>query len=203
MKLPNHSKEEMILLQYFNTKDRDNMVALLGARMDGDNYGKMVLYKFPPKQTVYSPVIFKQRINQDTIISKELSLWNTQGSQVQFGETLIIPIKSSLLYVEPMYLRANGEKSIPEMKKVIVSYGDKMILANNIESALQQMFDYTDNNNISVSEGDLNVDSKVLGDIKMAKDLYNKALEAQKNGKWSEYGTYIKQLGDILEKVSK
>ena len=136
MKLPNESKEEMVLLEYFNTKGRDNMVALLGARMDGDNYGKMVLYKFPPKQTVYSPVLFKQKMNQDTIISKELSLWNTQGSEVQFGETLIIPIKNSLLYVEPMYLRAKGEKSIPEMKKVVVSYGDKIILANNIESAL-------------------------------------------------------------------
>ena len=203
MKLPNESKEEMILLEYFNTKGRDNMVALFGARMDGDNYGKMVLYKFPPKQTVYSPVIFKQKINQDTIISKELSLWNTQGSQVQFGETLIIPIKNSLLYVEPMYLRAKGEKSIPEMKKVIVSYGDKIILANNIESALQQIFDYTDKNNTSKPEDNLNLDSKALEDIKMAKDLYNKALEAQKNGKWAEYGTFIKQLGDILEKIGK
>lgn len=202
MKLPNQPKEEMILLEYFNTQGRDNMVSLLGARMDGDNYGKMVLYKFPPKQTVYSPTMFKQRINQDPAISKELSLWNTQGSQVQFGETLIIPIKSSLLYVEPMYLRAKGEKSIPEMKRVIVSYGDKMILANNIESALLQIFDYTDKSNVSKPEDKSNVDTKTLEDIKTAKDLYNKALEAQKNGKWAEYGTFIKQLGDILDKVS-
>ena len=179
------------------------MVALLGARMDGDNYGKMVLYKFPPKQTVYSPVLFKQKMNQDPVISKELSLWNTQGSQVQFGETLIIPIKNSLLYIEPMYLRAKGEKSIPEMKKIIVSYGDKIILANNIESALQQIFDYTDKSNASKPIGDSNIDVKTLQDIKAAKDLYNKALEAQKNGQWAEYGTFIKQLGDILVKVSK
>lgn len=202
MKLPNQTKEEMILLEYFNTQGRDNMVSLLGARMDGDNYGKMVLYKFPPKQTVYSPTIFKQRINQDPIISKELSLWNTQGSQVQFGETLIIPIKNSLLYVEPMYLRAKGEKSIPEMKRVIVSYGDKMILANNIESALLQIFDYTDKSNASKPEDESNINAKTLEDMKTAKDLYNKALEAQKNGKWAEYGTFIKQLGDILDKVS-
>ena len=203
MKLPNEHDEEMVLLEYFNTKGRDNMVSLLGARMDGDNYGKMVLYKFPPKQTVYSPVLFKQKMNQDTIISKELSLWNTQGSQVQFGETLIIPIKNSLLYVEPMYLRAKGEKSIPEMKKVIVSYGDKMILANNIESALQQIFDYTDKNNISKPEDNLNINTNALENIKTAKDLYNKALEAQKNGQWAEYGTFIKQLGDTLDKIDK
>jgi uncharacterized membrane protein (UPF0182 family) len=203
MKLPNEKKEEMILLEYFNTKGRDNMVALFGARMDADNYGKMVLYKFPPKQTVYSPVLFKQKMNQDPIISKELSLWNTQGSQVQFGETLIIPIKNSLLYIEPMYLRAKGEKSIPEMKKIIVSYGDKIILANNIESALQQIFDYNDKNNTSKPEENLNSGVGLLENIKTAKDLYKKALEAQKNGQWAEYGTFIKQLGDTLDKISK
>ena len=160
MKLPKEKKEEMVLLEYFNTKGRDNMVSLLAARMDGDNYGKMVLYKFPSKQTVYSPVLFKQKMNQDTIISKELSLWNTQGSEVQFGETTIIPIKNSLLYVEPMYLRAKGEKSIPEMKKVVVSYGDKIILADNIESALAQIFDYTDKNNESKPKDNSNIDAK-------------------------------------------
>ncbi|MBU3146151.1 UPF0182 family protein [Clostridium sp. CF012] len=202
MKLPNQSKEEMILLEYFNTKGRDNMVSLLGARMDGGNYGKIVLYKFPTKQ-VYSPVQFKQKMNQDTIISKELSLWNTQGSEVQFGETTIIPIKNSLLYVEPMYLRAKGEKSIPEMKKIVVSYGEKIILADNIESALLQIFNYTDKNNISKPEDNSNVDTEAYENIKIAKGLYNKSLEAQKNGNWAEYGMYIKQLGDILDKIIK
>ncbi len=203
MKLPNKSKEEMILLEYFNTKGRDNMVSLFGARMDGDNYGKMVLYRLPPKQTVYSPVLFKQKINQDTIISKQLSLWNTQGSQVEFGETSIIPIKKSLLYVAPMYLRATGEKSIPEMKKVIVSYGDKIILDDNIESALKQIFNYTDKDNISKPADNTIIDAKLLSNIRVAKDLYNKALVAQKNGQSAEYEVFIKQLGDILNKISK
>jgi len=203
MKLPNESAQEMILLEYFNNKGGDNMVSLFAARMDGDNYGKMVLYILPPKQTVYSPVLFKKNINQDTIISKELSLWNTQGSQVEFGETSIIPIKNSLLYVVPMYLRAKGEKSIPEMKKVIVSYGDKIILDDNIESALEQIFNYNVKSNISKPVDNSRLDDKTLGNIKIAKDLYNKAIEAQKNGKWVEYGTFIKQLGDILNKVSK
>ncbi|MCB2295813.1 UPF0182 family protein [Clostridium algoriphilum] len=203
MKLPKENKEEMVLLEYFNTKGRDNMVSLFGARMDEDNYGKMVLYKLPPKQTVYSPVLFKQKINQDSIISKELSLWNTQGSQVQFGETLIIPIKNSLLYVVPMYLRAKGEKSIPEMKKVIVSYGDKIILDDDIESALNQIFNYTDKKAISIPANNDVIDSKSLSNIKIAKDLYKKALSAQKNGQWDEYGVFIKQLGDILNKISE
>ncbi|MBK5242939.1 UPF0182 family protein [Clostridium sp.] len=203
MKLPKENKGEMVLLEYFNTKDRDNMVSLLAARMDGDNYGKMILYIFPSKETVYSPVLFKQKMNQDTVISKELSLWNTNGSEVLFGETLIIPIKNSLLYVEPMYLRAKSEKSIPEMKKIVVSYGDKILLADNIKSALTQLFDYTDKNNTVKIKDDSNVDAKVLEDIKSAKNLYNKALEAQKSGNWAEYGTFIKQLGDILDNINK
>ncbi|MCB2309404.1 UPF0182 family protein [Clostridium estertheticum] len=203
MKLPKESKQEMVLLEYFNTKGRDNMASLFGARMDGNNYGKMVLYILPPKQTVYSPVLFKQQINQDTVISKELSLWNTQGSQVQFGETVIVPIKNSLLYVEPMYLRAKGKTSIPEMKKVIVSYGGKIVLDDNIESALEQIFNINDRTNISKSVYNLDLDSKTSDNIKIAKDLYNNAMEAKENGKMDEYGTYIKLLGDVLNKAIK
>jgi len=202
MKLPSGDTQEMVLLEYFNTKGRNNMVSLFGARMDGDNYGKMVLYKLPSKSTIYSPVLFKQKINQDAVISKELSLWNTQGSEVQFGETVIIPIKSSLLYVETMYLRAKGEKSIPEMKKVIVSYGDKIILDDNIESALGQIFDDKDKSTIAKPVDNPAIYEETLKNIKSAKDLYNKALEAQKNGEWTQYGTFIKELGDILNKIS-
>ncbi len=203
MKLPKERKEEMVLQEYFNTKGRDNMVSILGARMDGDNYGAMFLYKFPSSAPVYSPIQFKQKMNQDTLISKELSLWNTQGSEVQFGETTIIPIKNSLLYVKTMYLRAKGEKSIPEMKKIVVSYGERIILADNIESALKEIFNYTDKNNTPKHEDSLTIDAKAYENIKIAKDLYNKALDAQKNGNWVEYGTFIKQLGDVLEKIGK
>ncbi|MDW8802977.1 UPF0182 family protein [Clostridium sp. A1-XYC3] len=204
MRLPSEKNEEMILLQYFNMRNKDNMVALFGARMDGNNYGKMVLYKFPPQKTVYSPYLFKQKLNQDTNISKELSLWNKGGSQVQFGDTMIVPINHSLLYIEPLYLRANGKNSIPEMKRVIVSYGDKIILAENIESALEQLFNYKNdkgsgtNNNQPITN-----DIEKEGTIKQVKDLYDKAIEAQKSGDWAKYGEYIKQLGDIINQLNK
>ncbi|MBC2582389.1 UPF0182 family protein [Clostridium sp. DJ247] len=204
MKLPGQKSEEMILLQYFNMRNKDNMVALFGARMDKDNYGKMVLYKFPPQKTIYSPYLFKQKLNQDTTISKELSLWNKDGSQVQFGDTIIVPINNSLLYVEPMYLRASGKNSIPEMKRVIVSYGDKMTLAENIDSALAQLFNYKNNDNQTDDNNNKGVVSTQESDkIKQTKDIYEKAIEAQKNGDWSKYGEYIKQLGDIINELNK
>ncbi|WP_291564364.1 MULTISPECIES: UPF0182 family protein [unclassified Clostridium] len=199
MRLPNETKDEMVVLEYFNTKGRDNMVAMYGVRMDGENYGQMFLYKFPTGGTVYSPMLFKQKLHQDPEISKELSLWDTKGSEVQFGEVLIIPIEKSLLYVEPLYLRAAGEKSIPEMKNVIVGYGDQIVLANNIENALAQLFNYED------KAGDENkvITATDNADIKKIKELYDKAIEAQKNGDWAKYGEYINSLGKEIEKVSK
>lgn len=203
MKLPGEAKEEMVLIEYFNQRQRENMVALFGARMDKNNYGKLVLYKFPTteSETVSSPILFKQKIKQDTTISKELSLWDAKGSQVQFGDTMIIPVENSLLYIEPIYLRADGEKSTPEMKRVVVSYADKMILANNVDDALKQLFNYDDKKNEETE--DKGNPMQVPNKIKEAKDLYNKALDAQKSGDWAKYGEYIKQLGESLNKLSK
>lgn len=200
MKLPNEGKEEMVILEYFNTKGRDNMVAMYGARMDGENYGKMFLYEFPTGGTVYSPMLFKQKINQDPVISKEISLWDTKGSEVQFGDILIVPIENSLLYVEPLYLRASGEKSIPEMRNVIVGYGDKLVLAPNIETALKNIFNIKDEGNNKPNVPGAPV---ITGDMSKVKEAYNKAIEAQKNGDWAKYGQYINELGNLINSLSQ
>lgn len=206
MRLPESKDEEMLLVQYFNMRNKDNMVAMYGTRMDGDNYGKMVLYKFPPQKTIYSPYMFKQKLNQDTTISKELSLWNKEGSEVIYGDTMIVPINNSLLYVEPMYLRANGKNSIPEMKRVIVSYGDKLVLADNIEAALTQLFNYNEAANAqqpSVPNGNVNLDAKAKEKIKSAKEMFDKAMEAQKSGDWAKYGEYINKVSELLGDLNK
>ncbi|KEH95645.1 UPF0182 family protein [Clostridium massiliodielmoense] len=203
MRLPGEKNEEMILLQYFNQYQRENMIALFGARMDSNNYGNLVLYKFPTtkSETVNSPMLFKQKIKQDTTISKELSLWDAKGSQVQFGDTMIIPIDNSLLYVEPLYLRADSERSIPEMKRVIVAYGDKIVLAENIEKALEQLFNYNEKED-NVENIVFDKQQTIPQEIKDAKALYEKALQSQKDGNWAEYGESIKRLGDILNKLN-
>ena len=203
MKLPGSDKEEMVLLQYFNIRSKDNMAALYCARMDGDNYGKMLVYTFPAQKTVYSPYLFKQKVNQDTTISAELALWNKEGSQVVFGDTIIVPIRNSLLYIEPLYLRASGEKSIPEVKKIIVSYSDKIILADSVDGALEQLF----KGSSSGTSGSTGTTTPATGDqkakLQQAKDLYQKALDAQKSGDWSGYGSYIQQLGDLLNQLNQ
>lgn len=207
MRLPESKNEEMLLLQYFNMRNKDNMVALYGTRMDGDNYGKMVLYKFPPQKTIYSPYLFKQKINQDTTISQALSLWNKEGSEVIYGDTMIVPINNSLLYVEPMYLRASGKNSIPEMKRVIVSYGDKLILAESIDSALEQLFNYSEGNGqqptLPNANGTSNLDANSKEKLKSAKEMFDKAIEAQKSGDWAKYGEYINKVSELLSDLNK
>jgi uncharacterized protein len=201
MELPDSDTVEMVLLEYFNMRDKENMTAMLAARMDGDKYGKMMLYKLPTTDTFYSPYLFKKKVNQDTAISKELSLWEGKGSTVDFGETIIVPINNSLLYVEPMYLTSQGNNSIPEMKRVIISYGEKIVLAENIDKALEQLFNIADAKTPDTAVPNNNTDIEAWA--KEAKDLFDKALEAQKNGDWSKYGEYINKLGDILSSLTK
>ena len=208
-KLPGSNSEEMVLQQYFNIKGKYNMTAILGARMDGENYGKLFLDKFPAETTVYSPYLFKQRISQDTTISSQLALWNTGGSQVQYGDTVILPIKDSLLYIEPLYLRASGKNSIPEMKKVIISYGNKLLMIDNIESGLEQIFNYPAPNVATPGETGTGTGTTIpltqtkIKLIKQANDLYIKALDAQRNLDWTKYGDYIKELGTLLKELNK
>ena len=205
-KLPGEENIEMMLLDYFNMKGKQGMVALLGARMDGDNYGDLVMYKFPPQRTIYSPILFKNRIQQDPNISKEISLWAGKGSEVIYGDIIIVPIEDSLLYLNTIYLKAASENSMPEMKRVILSNGDKIVIEENVEKALEKLFNYTSSEGDGIdSEGSTNEGTDVIpsGGVKEAADLFNKATEAQKNGDWAAYGEYINKLGDILNNLSK
>ena len=104
-----------------------------------------------------------------------------------------------------MYLRASGKSSIPEVKRIIVSYSDKMILADSVDSALEQLFSYKNTGNSQTANSAGNASSTVANPekVQQAKSLYEKALESQKNGDWSKYGDYIKQLGDIINELNK
>ena len=209
MKLPGETKNEMVLTNYFNVRSKNIMNALFGARMDGENYGKLVLYRLPSEQNIASPYQFKQLLNQDTSISSQITLWDTAGSKVIYGDTVILPIKSSLLYIEPIYLRATGATSIPEMKRVVVSYAGRIVLTQNIETALQQLF----NLEPAVAPGpgatpatpSAGTTTPVMdaSHLKSAKDFYDKAITAQKTGDWATYGDNIDKLGKLINELSK
>ena len=137
--LPNVPFAEFILLLPYTPKQRTNLIAWLAARSDGQNYGKLLLYNFPKERLIYGPEQIEARINQDPIISQQISLWNRQGSRVIQGNLLIVPIEQSLLYVEPIYLEAT-QNSLPTLVRVVVAYENRIIMAQTLEQALQGIF---------------------------------------------------------------
>lgn len=131
--------EEFILLLPYTPRQRTNLIAWLAARSDGENYGKLLLYTFPKERLVYGPEQIEARINQDPVISQQISLWNRQGSRAIQGNLLIIPIERSLLYVEPLYLEAT-QNSLPTLVRVIVAYENRIVMAPTLEESLQAIF---------------------------------------------------------------
>ncbi|QFS48787.1 hypothetical protein GXM_06281 [Nostoc sphaeroides CCNUC1] len=137
--LPTVPFEEFILLLPYTPRQRTNLIAWLAARSDGDNYGKLLLYSFPKERLVYGPEQIEARINQDPVISQQISLWNRQGSRAIQGNLLVIPIEQSLLYVEPIYLEAT-QNSLPTLVRVVVAYENRIVMAQTLEQALQAIF---------------------------------------------------------------
>ncbi|MBD2361536.1 UPF0182 family protein [Anabaena minutissima FACHB-250] len=137
--LPGVPFEEFILLLPYTPKQRTNLIAWLAARSDGENYGKLLLYNFPKERLVYGPEQIEARINQDPVISQQISLWNRQGSRAIQGNLLIIPIEDSLLYVEPIYLEAT-QNSLPTLVRVVVAYENRIVMTQTLEQALQAIF---------------------------------------------------------------
>jgi uncharacterized membrane protein (UPF0182 family) len=139
MRLPGEKREEFILLLPFTPVRRDNMIAWLAARSDPPHYGKLVLYEFPKGKLVFGPRQVEARIDQDAFISQQISLWSQAGSQVIRGGLLAIPIEESLLYVQPLYLAAERGR-LPELKRVIVAYGNRIAMDETLEASLQHLF---------------------------------------------------------------
>lgn len=131
--------EEFILLLPYTPRQRTNLIAWLAARSDGENYGRLLLYTFPKERLVYGPEQIEARINQDPVISQQISLWNRQGSRAIQGNLLIVPIEQSLLYVEPLYLEAT-QNSLPTLVRVIVAYENRIVMAPTLEESLQAIF---------------------------------------------------------------
>jgi hypothetical protein len=141
--LPGVPFEEFILLLPYTPKQRTNLVAWLAARSDGDNYGRLLLYELPKQELVYGTEQIEARINQDPVISQQISLWNRQGSRVLQGNLLVIPIEQSLLYVEPIYLEAD-QNSLPTLIRVVVAYENRIVMAQTLEQGLQAIFSSSD-----------------------------------------------------------
>ena len=187
---------ELVFTEYYTIKGKENMVAIVNVRMEGENYGQMVEYKFPPQKTVSSPYLFRNKLNQDPEISKELSLLDSGGSMVEFGDMVIAPIEDSLLYVVPIYLVAEGENSIPEIKRFVLSNDDKIVIADSFNNALALLFDFEEEETPGEPGGVVDE-----GLAREANRIFSEALEAQRAGDWAEYGRLMEELKGVLESM--
>lgn len=201
-KLPEEDNVEFLLTTQYTPQNKDNMIAMLAARNDGENYGELVLYKFPKTKTIPGPNMIETKIDQDTVISSQLTLWSQVGSTVLRGNTLVVPIEDSLIYIEPIYLKSDTESNFPEMKKVVVSYGDRIVMESTLDQAIERIFGiYTETEpEKPISE---EYDNTNINDIiEQATLIFNEATEAQKNGNWTEYGEKLEELEDILNQLT-
>jgi hypothetical protein len=143
-KLPGEEKAEFSVILPYTPKEKPNMTSLLVGRSDYENYGKMLIYRFPKDKTIDGPMMIESRIDQDSTISPQFTLWGQEGSSVLRGNVIVVPIGNSLLYVEPIYLQADNKNSIPEMKRVIVAFNSRIVMEDNLETALRTLFNQGD-----------------------------------------------------------
>ena len=208
MKLPGEAKAEFIQILPFTPRRKDNLAAWMVARSDGEHYGKLFVFRFPKQKVVFGPRQIVARINQDQVISPQITLWNQQGSEVIQGTLLVIPIEESLLYVRPLYLRGTGGR-IAELKRVVVAYQNQIVMEETLEAALNRIFEPASGRTAALPRTlstSASAPPAVQGKDDLsnkAKDHYQRALQAQRDGDWSRYGEEIRELGEVLEQMAR
>jgi uncharacterized protein len=223
MKLPGDSSAEFIQMLPFTPRRRDNLASWMVARSDGEHYGQLLVFQFPKQKLVFGPRQVVARINQDQVIAPQITLWNQQGSEVIQGTLMVIPIEESLIYVRPLYLRAqNGQ--IPELTRVIVAYQNQIVMERTLEAGLARIFGTAPGTPETAPETADDRDRAaraaraapgsttepapapaatpaVLDLAAEARAAYERALAAQRAGDWAKYGEEIRRLGDILSRM--
>ncbi|MDQ5985701.1 MAG: hypothetical protein CSYNP_01417 [Syntrophus sp. SKADARSKE-3] len=206
MKLPNEKKEEVILLLPFTPSNKDNMSAWMAARCDMPQYGKLIVYNFPKQRLVYGPRQIVARINQDPVISQQLSLWNQRGSQVIPGSLLAIPIEQSILYIQSIYL-ASEKGQLPELKRIILAFGNTIVMEENLETALQRIFggEQAREKTAVTATRELHEETQKPAKqlVSQAISHYRKAQEFMRQGNWAGFGDELKKLEGTLTTMEK
>jgi hypothetical protein len=203
MRLPGEPQAEFFLMLPMVPSRRDNMIAWLAARCDAPYYGKLIVYEFPKEKLVYGPFQIEARINQNTEISQQLTLWNQMGSRVIRGNLLVIPIENSILYVSPLYLRAQ-QGHLPELKRVIAAYGEHVVMKETLAEALAALFTEPGAAPaVSSTTEEMPLTSPAGSQAREALDRYNRAVERLKSGDWKGFGTQFDAMRELLEEMNR
>jgi uncharacterized membrane protein (UPF0182 family) len=215
MRLPGETHPEFILMRPFTPRQKDNLAAWIVARNDGPNYGKLAVYRFPRQTLVFGPNQIVNRINQDTEVARQITLWDQRGSEVLRGELLVLPIGGALIYVQPMYLRAQGGR-IPELKRVVAAHEGRVAMAETLDGALAALLGgaagvvasepsatppaaATDTTVAPALGGAASADVASL--VRQAREHYDRARAAQRSDDWATYGAEMRRLGEVLRQL--
>jgi uncharacterized membrane protein (UPF0182 family) len=196
MRLPGENELMYLLMAPFTPQGRDNMIAWLGAKCDFPAYGQILLYQLPKERLILGPLQIEAMIDQNTLISQQLSLWDQRGSRVIRGNLIIIPIDNSFLYVEPVYLTAEGT-NIPQLKRVIVVAGDKVVMEPTLDQALHAVF------GTAQPEAGKVIAPKQLEELTQARKEFEKAEKGMQQGRWEDFGTAMKALKKLLSQPAE
>jgi uncharacterized membrane protein (UPF0182 family) len=203
MRLPEEKNAEFIYMVPFTPRGKDNLAAWMVARNDGDVYGRLRVYRLSRQSLVFGPRQIVNRINQNTEIARQVSLWDQRGSQVIRGNLLVIPIEESVLYVQPLYLRAEGGR-IPELKRVIVAYQNQVVMEETLDAALAALFGGTAGRRPptpAIATEPATRDTGLATLAAEARRRYEAALQAQREIDWARYGEEMRRLGEVLERL--
>lgn len=212
IQLPGATEQEFVLTRPMTPRGKPNMVALLAARSDPERYGEIFTLDFPRQTLVPGPEQINSRINQDEEIAPILSLLRQRGSEVTFGSLVTLPISESILYIQPLFVRAQGG-GIPELTYVFLISGDEVVIGGSFEEALEELFatgvdleEPTDDP--GEEKPGQEPAEKPVGDPKLdalidrAASLYERAQEALADGDFETYGRLIERLGRLLEQAT-
>jgi uncharacterized membrane protein (UPF0182 family) len=208
MKLPEESQEEFIFMTPFTPRGKENLAAWMVARNDGDAYGQLVVYKFPRQSLVFGPTQIVNRMNQDTEISRQISLWDQRGSEVIRGNLLVIPIEESLIFVQAIYLRAEGGR-IPELKRVVVAYQNRVVMEETLGQGLARLFGgdvgldtpRSEEAPMDATVATTPADASVADLVNQLSERYENAVAAQRAGDWATYGEELRRIGELLRQL--
>ena len=196
--LPGEEKEGFFLIRPFIPRGKDNMVAWMAASSNPDSYGNLEVFRLSKQELIYGPMQIEARINQDTDIAQLFTLWSQQGSQVIRGNMIVIPIEDSFLYIEPVYLKASAGGALPQLKRVVVAYEDKLTMEETLDEALQVLFG-TEARSDSKSPDTIPSKTDTIGEkFSRASQLYEEAQAALSQGDFVLYAEKMKGLGIVL-----
>ncbi|HKJ33436.1 MAG TPA: UPF0182 family protein [Balneolales bacterium] len=198
-KLPGDKKLQYMLMSPLTPNKRDNMIAWMAAMCDAPNYGNILVYKLPKERLIYGPSQIEAQIDQNTEISQQLSLWDQRGSNVIRGNLMVIPINKSFIYVEPVFLLAEGVQ-IPQLQRVIVAYGDKISMQPTLQQAINVIFGKAKPQQMVTKEaatpGQKRIEAPIMNQLR---SVWKQAQQAMKNGDWQKYGSEMNKMRQLLQ----